>query len=271
MNFKHCALSLAALLLLPGCTANTPSGAESIQSSNNQVSVESSADSSSQKEADREAVRRVGTYLLETSVSNSSSGVKKAMNPVDPSSYKSTLAFPGFITYWCSLLMNHSSFECSSRILKFEHMVRGGNTDPYMFGCQLSVKVDRENDEIIVRGCQGQGADNFYAAMMMKVDYDFETNAIGDYFIFMGSFGDSYKIERGTCYAQEGDTFKTGNYPDEETSPLADPMINAFVSMIPTSVLIEGDEARIYIEEYIQAGEYYESIGGNDAGITIVD
>jgi hypothetical protein len=298
MKFRHCGLSLAALLLLSSCRINVPSRKSSSQSSiqakidsdssqafapdsDAQPSTQSDVDASSSlssdsslKEADKEAVRNVGAYLLKNSISDSSSIIKQVMNPVDTSSssYKSNLAFPGIITYWCSLLMGHQSFDCSSQIIKFEHKVLwDGQSESFLFGCQMNVEVDRENNEIIVRGCQGEGADNYYAAMMMKVAYDFESKAIGDFFVFTGSFGDSYEIIRGTCFAREGDVFKTSDYPDEEASPVADPMINVFVSMIPSAVLVDGDEARAYIEEYIQAGEYYKSIGGNDAGLSIID
>ena len=298
MKFKHWGLSLAALLLLSSCRINIPTRKSSSQSSaqgksdadssqafvsnsDAQPSSKSDVDTSpslssdsSLKEADREAVRNVGAYLLKNSISDPSSITKQAMNPVDTSSssYKSNLVFPGFITYWCSLLMAHQSFDCSSQIIKFEHKILwDGHTESFLFGCQMNVEVDRENNEIIVRGCQGEGADNYYAAMMMKVAYDFESKAIGDFFVFTGSFGDSYEIIGGNCFAKEGEAFKTSNYPDEEASPVADPMIDAFVSMIPSAVLADGDEARAYIEEYIQAGEYYKSIGGNGAGLSIVD
>ncbi len=211
---------------------------------------------------DSEALLQIGKYMMERSINKASNAIAPAMTPADISEYKNQHAFPGVLVYWAGLLEKREGFDCSDKIIKFEYNVRyKGEEKIRTLGIQTNITLDKENNEVLFRATQGEGADSFYAFIGVKVSYDFETKTIGDYFLLMGSLNETYtKLTSVSCYAKEGDTFKVGTY--EDCAETVDEIANPYIEMIPNATLAEKEDARNYMSDYCAAGDYYASIGG---------
>lgn len=221
-----------------------------------------------------EVLLQIGKKMMDISIDKTSNAISKAIVPADISLYRMQHAFPAVMVYWSGLLEKHPNFDCSDKIIKFDHKIQYPDSVPTTLGIQINLVVDKDNNQVILRATQGTNANDFYAAVGVKVNYNFETKTIGDYFFCMASLDETHKITSGQSYSKKGETFEIGNYLDEdkECANLVDDLMDPYIKMIPSATLIEGDEARTYMSDYCDAGDYYKTIGGT--GIitcTVVD
>ncbi len=229
--------------------------------------------SQSKNTNDSEVLLQIGRKMMDISIDKTSKTIVNAMAPVDASSYKLIHAFPGIIVYWTGLLEQRSSFDCTDKIIKFDHNIKyASESQPTTLGIQVNFTIDKENDEVYVGASQGANADDFRYGIGVKVNYDFETKTVGDYIFCRTYLDETHKIQSGTCYAKTGAIFEKGDYSDAECAKTMDDLMDPFVKLIPTAMLADGDEARNYMTDYCNAGDYYKTIGGEGvATSTVVD
>lgn len=195
----------------------------------------------------------------------------KAMTTTDISQHKTEFYFPGIMVYFTGLLKKHADFDCSARIIKFEQKVQYNTSNTvYNLGMQLNLVIDRANNQIILRASQGENANHFYAVVGLNINYDFNSNKINNYFLFLGDFNDTYsKVTSGYCYSYEDSVLKVGNYEDCEQT--VDDLMKPYIDLIPSATLIEGEESRTYMLDYCSAIEYAYSLTGSDSRLKIVE
>lgn len=162
------------------------------------------------KKENSEALIRIGTQFMNESLTSSKKNVLKAMTPTEIP--KTELGYVGTFVYFAGLLEKHENFECSANIIKFEYDIKYKNCEKLNLGMALNLICDRENNEIIFRGTQGNGQDDFRALIAMKINYDFSNKTIGDYFYVLADLEENTysKVVSGICYSMENDVFKTG-------------------------------------------------------------
>lgn len=221
------------------------------------------------KKENSEALIQIGTEFMKESLESSKKNVFKAMTPTEIS--KPLMGYVGTFVYFAGLLEKHESFECSTNIIKFEHNIKYEGCATQNLGMALNLICDRENNEIIFRGTQGNGQEDFCALLAMKIDYDFSSKTIGDYFYVLATLEDNTysKVVGGTCYSMENDVFKTGQY--EDAKDIADELINPFIDMIPNATAISKDLSKVYFLDYASANDYYNSIGGGLTKLEVLD
>ncbi len=219
-----------------------------------------------------EVLMQIGKNMMETSIDKASQTSVKAMLPVDIKSYANDFIFPGVMVYWAGLLEKHPDFDCSDKIMKFEYKVSYPESQPRTLGTQINLLIDRDNDQIILRATQGENADDFKAGIGVKINYDFKRKTIRDYLFCRVNLDESHTITDGIIYSKNAKSFARGSYTDEDCSAITDDIMNPFIEMIPNAILVEGKQARTYMSDYCDAGDYYASIGGSGViKTTLVD
>lgn len=221
------------------------------------------------KKENSEALIQIGTQFMNESLESSKKNVLKAMTPTEIS--KPLMGYVGTFVYFTGLLEKHESFECSTNIIKFEHDIKYENSQKQNFGMALNIICDRENNEIIFRGTQGNGQDDFYALLAMKINYDFTSKTIGDYFYVLATLEENTysKVVSAICYSMENNVFKIGQY--EDAKDIVDDLVNPFIDMIPNATAISKDVSKIYMLDYASATDYYCSIGGLATKMEVLD